>query len=195
MERPKMRIEILPGTANVVRFPVERRARPTLDLLREIAPDIREVLLVADGFNLEPPVFGLRDRVDAETAAYIVDQFAGPGVPAKRVLAALLDPIVATAVEACRAAHDSAIEAEAARQALPAARDDGYHSIDPIKEQTAAALTFRAAELLIAAYLRVEEAEGVARAVGLAHSGESWTPRDLRADEEVVFGPVACTVG
>ena len=24
-----MRIEILPGTANVVRFPVERRARPT----------------------------------------------------------------------------------------------------------------------------------------------------------------------
>jgi hypothetical protein len=32
-----MTSDLLPGTANVVRFPVERRARPTLDLLRAIA--------------------------------------------------------------------------------------------------------------------------------------------------------------
>ena len=36
---------------NVLRFPIERRARPTLDLLREIAPDVREVLNIADGIR------------------------------------------------------------------------------------------------------------------------------------------------
>jgi hypothetical protein len=190
-----MRIEILDGTANVVRFPVERRVRPTLDLLREIAPDVREVLLIADGFGLEPPVLDLRERVDAETAAYIVDQFGGSGVPAIGALAALLDTVVATAVEACRAAHDSAIEAEEARRALLTARaDDGRCRIDPVKER-AEALTVRAAELLISAYIRVEEAEGVARAVGLARCGEVWAPRDLRADEEVVFGPAVRHAG
>ena len=29
-----MRVELLPGMTNVVRFPLERRARPTLELLR-----------------------------------------------------------------------------------------------------------------------------------------------------------------
>jgi hypothetical protein len=37
-------------------------------------------------------------------------------VPAIVGLSALLDPVVATAVEACRAARDSAIEAEEARR-------------------------------------------------------------------------------
>src|SRR5208283_3801485 len=35
--RLAMRAELLPGMTNVLRFPVERRARPTLELLREIA--------------------------------------------------------------------------------------------------------------------------------------------------------------
>jgi hypothetical protein len=45
-----MRPDMLPGTPNVVRFPVERRARPTLDLMREIAPDVREVPAIAEVF-------------------------------------------------------------------------------------------------------------------------------------------------
>jgi hypothetical protein len=45
-------------------------------------PAMREVLLIADGFGLEPATFDVRERVDAETAAYIVDQFGGLGVPA-----------------------------------------------------------------------------------------------------------------
>jgi len=48
-----MRIELLPGMTNVVRFPVERRARATLELLRGVAPDVREVVnprrVVRDG--------------------------------------------------------------------------------------------------------------------------------------------------
>jgi hypothetical protein len=110
-------------------------------------------------------------------------------VPAIVGLSALLDPVVATAVEACRAARDSAIEAEEARRALlTALADDGRCRIDPLEER-AGALASRAAKLLIAAYIRVEEAEGVARGVGLARRGEVWSPRDLRVDEVVVFGP------
>ena len=64
-----MRIELLTGTTNVMRFPVERRARPTLDLLREIEPDVREVLQVAESFQLPLPGAELRDAVDEEVMA------------------------------------------------------------------------------------------------------------------------------
>jgi len=68
-----MRVELLPGGKNVLRFPIERRARPTLGLLREIAPDVREVLNIAEAFGMEPPAHGLREHVDAATAGHIAD--------------------------------------------------------------------------------------------------------------------------
>ena len=46
-----MRVELLPGMTNVVRFPLEHRARRTLELLRGVAPDVREVLNVAEAFG------------------------------------------------------------------------------------------------------------------------------------------------
>jgi len=51
-----MSVELLSGMTNVVRFPVERRARPTLELLRGIAPDVREVMNVAEAFGMERPL-------------------------------------------------------------------------------------------------------------------------------------------
>ncbi len=69
-----MHVELLPGTTNVIRFPAERRARPTLDLLRDVTPDVREVLLLVDAFRLETPPADLRDRTDAETAEHIANQ-------------------------------------------------------------------------------------------------------------------------
>ena len=184
-----MRIEILPGTANVVRFPVERRARPTLDLLREIAPDVREVLSVADAFGLEGPVFDLRARVDAATADHIANHFAGADKMPPAALDALLDPVVARAVDACRAAHDMSLDAAEAQQMLLRAQTAGHCWIEPL-QQRAEALLLKAAMVLIEAHARVEEAEGVARAVGLARRGDTWTPRDVHAEAEALFGPV-----
>lgn len=185
-----MHIEMLPGTTNVVRFPVERRARPTLGLLREIAPDLREVLSIAEAFGLETPAPDLRDQVDAATAEYILNQFGGVGRfggvggPPAGALAALLDPVVARAITLCRAAHDAAAEAQQApRNARPAG------------QERAEALTLRMVSLFIEALVAAEEAEGVARAVGLARWGEPWTPRDLRADEAALFGEAACRTG
>ena len=51
----------------------------------------------------------------------------------------------------------------------------------------AAALAQRAAERLLIAHMRTEEAEGAARAVGFARSGEAWRPRDVRREAEELF--------
>jgi len=189
-----MRIELLPGTINVVRLPVERRALPTLDLLREIAPDLREVLLIADALGLETPAPDLRDRVDAATAEYILNQFGGVGAPPAGALAALLDPVVAKAIAACRVAYDQGADAAEARQALLTAQAAGQVWIDQLTDR-AEALALRAAHLFIAAMIAVEEAEGVARAVGLMRRGEPWTPRNLRDDEAALFGEAVRRTG
>ena len=76
-----MRVEMLPGMTNVVRFPVERRARPTVELLREIAPDVRDVLTLAEHYGIEPPDPHLRAQSDVATAEWILNQVpsTGPG--------------------------------------------------------------------------------------------------------------------
>ena len=57
--------DLLPGTTNVVRFPVEERGRPTLDLMRFLAPDVRTLDMLAGAYELDLPMMDFRDRVDA----------------------------------------------------------------------------------------------------------------------------------
>lgn len=175
-----MNVDLLPGQDNVVRFPVERRARPTLDLMREIAPDSREVSLWAEGFGLEEPPHDLRRRVDARTAKYIADQVPPePGEARRAALEALLAPLVEEAVRACRDAHDAALaNAEAQRRRLEAATA-GRPWAEHLRGRADEAAR-RAAELLIEAHARCEEAEGAARAVDFARRGEPWRPHDPR---------------
>ena len=101
-----MRIEVMLGTKNVLRFPSERRARPMLELLREIAPDVREVLNIAEAFGMAPPAHGLREQVDAATAEHIAYQVPTGGSGRAAMLAELLDPVVAAVVATCRASHN-----------------------------------------------------------------------------------------
>ncbi|HUB48231.1 MAG TPA: hypothetical protein VMB73_24905 [Acetobacteraceae bacterium] len=44
-----------------------------------------------------------------------------------------------------------------------------------------------AADLLVDAYVHNEEAEGVARAVRLARSGQAWTPYDIHQEAQGLF--------
>ncbi len=177
-----MRVEVLPGMTNVVRFPVERRARPTLELLREIAPDVRVVPHIADVFGLEMPVPDLRERVDAATAEHIANQLPARGSERE----AMLDELLESAVAACRAAHDARGEAAAAEQRLRHAQRTGHFWVEPLQER-AEARAPRAAELLLVAHVPAEQAEGVARAVGLARSGEAWVPRNVNVEAEELF--------
>lgn len=171
-----MNIEMLPGLDNVVRFPVELRVVPSMEVLYDIAPDCREVLLIAEAYKLALPDPELAHRVDEETTRYVAEHVL-PLAPSecKAALGALLDLVVRRAVEACRDADRVSKQLVQAEQALLHARtEDG--SSPPLLEQAANALSWRTAELLILAHERCEEARGVNRAVGIARRGETWTP-------------------
>lgn len=182
-----MRIELVTGTSNVVRFPVERRARPTLGLLRDIAPDVREVLQLAESFDLPLPAPELRHAVDRDVAEHILNHVRPePGPQRQAELEALLAPVLACAAQACREAHDAAVAATAAQQRVVDAQTNGGTWLLP-QEERANALSTAAARKLLEAYARTEEAEGTARAVGMALRGEKWVPFNLQAEAEALF--------
>ena len=76
-----MTIELVPGTTNVVRLPSAGRTASTLDLLREITPDVREVSLIAAAYGVAMRSDDLWQRVDAETAEHISIRLIHSQVP------------------------------------------------------------------------------------------------------------------
>ena len=182
-----MRIDVLAGTSNVVRFPVEERGRPTLDLMRMLAPDVRMIDLLCEAHGLEVPPADVRDRIDAEAAEHILNNVdAEPGERRRRQLHVVLDPVVVAAVEAARAARQAWAVVEGRRRHLAMAKRDGGFWIAQLEENLLQREQ-EAAEATIAAHLRVEEAEGVARAVCLARSGKVWTPHRTHADMDALL--------
>jgi len=169
-------IELMPGLTNVVRFPVEERRAPSMAVIYEIEPDVREVLRVGESFFLELPDPELANQVDAETARYIAEQVL-PLTPAERgpALDDLQHPMVAAAVEACRHADRVGKRAVEAGERLAMAQAGGGQWLG-VLEQAADGLVSQAAELLILAHQRCQEAHGVNRAVGMARRDEAWTP-------------------
>jgi hypothetical protein len=182
-----MATDRLAGTDNVIRFPIEERARPTLGLMRELAPDVRGVELTAEAFGLALPSADFRHRVDGEAAEYIMNNIdARPGDARDTALRALLDPLVVGAVAASRAWRRAATAAADARRHVAQARADGGYWMDAL-DRRLNELEREAASLLVDAYVRNEEAEGVARAVRLARRGQAWTPYDVHQEAEALF--------
>ena len=182
-----MATELLPGTRNVFRFPTEERARPTLELMRALAPDLRSVDMVAGAYGLELPDADFRDRVDAEAAEHIMNSIdPRPGPERTAQLRALLEPVVAAAVDAARASRRAWGVVGEGRRRLAGARAEGGDWTAAL-EARLQAQELQAAELTMEAHLRAEEAEGVARAVSLARSGEPWSPRGPHADMEALL--------
>jgi len=178
-----MNIELLPGLTNVIRFPLEERARPSCELLQEIEPDIREVMSVAEAFGLDGYDPNLTDATDCETARYLAEQIlpvAGPDL--NRVLDEMMAPAVERAVAACRVAHASSLRTVEAQQRLHAATVSGSSWLEPLKER-AEATTQETAELLVAASARCQEVRGMKRAIGFARKGEPWVPYDPQAED------------
>jgi hypothetical protein len=107
-----VKIELMAGTTNVVRFPVERRARPTMGLLRE-------ALNIAESFGLSMPEHDARHTADAPMADHIANYVRPePGLERKASLEALLKSVIGRAVAACRTAHDAALAATEGQQRL-----------------------------------------------------------------------------
>ena len=172
------------GTSNVVRFPVERRS--TLDLLRNMAPDVREVSLLAETYDIALPA-DLRERADHAAAEHILNHMPASARERADMLRGMLDHAVTAAVAAVGAAPRQAPAAAAARRHLAEAdAGAGYWVLN--LEHDAADLSFGAAAALVAAHGRVQEAFGVARAVDLAIRGEAWAPRDIGAEMDWLLG-------
>ncbi len=104
-----------------------------------------------------------------------------PGEARQAELDAILAPIVAKAVQACREAHDAALVATEAQEQVVRAQSEGGYWLQPLTER-ADSLTTEAARLLVEAHVRAEEAKGTARAVELAKHGETWSVRSTEAN-------------
>lgn len=173
--------------SNVVRFPVEEVGRPTLELMRALAPDLRTIDMLADAYGLELPAVEFRDRVDAEAAEHILNHVESePGLRRTQQLAAVLDPVLKAAVDAARASRRAWGAVGEGRRHLARAKRDGGYWLQAIEDELNVHER-RAAEATIEAHLRAEEAEGVARAVSLARSGQAWSPRSVTADMDALL--------
>jgi hypothetical protein len=59
-----MRYKTMTLGISVIRFPVEVRAKPSINLLIEVAPDSREVELLAEAFGFDAPDPDRRNKSD-----------------------------------------------------------------------------------------------------------------------------------
>jgi hypothetical protein len=146
------------------------RVRADLNLLARTPPADHSLQLLALAFGLPPPPTDVRDAA-AQVMAELIDELGPVPDPRARrsALEDLLQPLVDAAVAACREAND---EHDQAAMALRRLRDARAGQADRRLlgrlESGTERLMVRAAELLIVAHIRSEEARGAARAVSLA---------------------------
>lgn len=153
--------------SNVIRFPVERRAKPSFELLCEIAPNAGLVGLLVEGTDLEFQISEMRDEADHEMAERIlndVDPALGPR--RRQALEAMLDAMVSPAIEACRRANDAWADHEVAQRRHDDARREGGYWLASLADQ-AHARALHAADLVVEAYIQSQKALGAARVVGM----------------------------
>ncbi|MCW2318571.1 hypothetical protein M2322_004140 [Rhodoblastus acidophilus] len=183
-----MQNELKPMNSNVIRFPVELVATPTTELLRALAPDARQVSLLAEAFGLEEPDWLIRDCADSEMALDVAMRKDWPAAPAEKraALEAMLKPIVNEAVRLCRKALAVGRLSEQAASKLATAHDAASYWRD-LLENVLEERAFEWARAMIEAYEAAQAALGAERAIDLAIRGEKWTPVDHDKDVEVLL--------
>jgi len=179
-----MRYETLTLGGNVIRFPIELRAKPSIDLLIDVAPDSREVELIAEAFGFDAPDPEGRAKADRKMAEQIAEMAMDLPVDRKERLAALnalLKPFVDRAVAACAEARQAALRSDADNEKFAKAQMEGGYWLAPLKE-AADYWAVEAARLKIAAHEAAQTAHGVGRAIELAKRGEPWRPSNAEDD-------------
>jgi hypothetical protein len=170
--------------SNVVHFPSGRHASTSVELLRDIAPDVRQVGNVAAAFGYEQPDPGLRDEADRAMAVRLGDLDL-PCAPAarSRVIDAVFLPVLQRAMQAINEATSAGRQSDRAQGRIARMLHDGGRP-DEKALARASALTQVGAHALLEAHLQAECALGAWRAVELARKGDGWTPRDPRPDHD-----------
>ena len=159
----------------------ERQTRPSLWLLRQIAPHPNGVRAIAEAFRLPTPPALIRDWADRSMADRIRRQSVlERSATRDATLKGLLQPLVEAAVTACRQADDVFRQAAVAQALVLQAEQSGATAcwLAPMRA-VVDRLATKGARLLVVAHLRSEQAEGAARAIGLARQGEPWAPASV----------------
>jgi hypothetical protein len=182
-----MRYETLTLGGNVIRFPVELRAKPSIDLLVDVAPDSREVGLIAEAFGFEAPDPEGRAKADRAMA----ERIATMDLPLDReerraALKAILMPFVDRAVAACAEARQASLRSDADNEKFAKAQMEGGYWLAPLKE-AADYWAVEAARLQIVAHEAAQAAHGAARAIEFAKRGETWRPSSVNEDVDALI--------
>ena len=170
-----MEIDHLPGTGGVVRFPVERRAKPTPLLAEELAPRSDLAAAMADeraGDEGRPDT--LASVVDAFTTLAETLEFSMGVEAALAHLRAMNAVQVERACTLGWAYRDAEAAAEQAQLKLKNAKAAGFDGLlDGLDEQvrrTRSEWTFRA----LAARAAADAARGAREALDCYERGEPW---------------------
>ena len=179
-----MRYETLTLGGNVIRFPVEVRAKPSIDLLIDIAPDSREVELIAEAFGFKAPDPEARAKADRKMAEEIAEVAMDLPVDRKErraALNAILKPFVDRAVAACAEARQASLRSDADNEKFARAQMEGGYWLAPLRE-AADYWAVEAARLKIVAHEATQAAHGAGRAIEFAKRGEAWRPSNAEDD-------------
>ena len=182
-----MRYETTTLGGNVIRFPIEVRAKPSIDLLIEVAPDSREVELVAEAFGFDrpdPETRSMADRAMAEAIAKV--DLPADSNEQRVALSAMLKPLVDRAVAACVAARQAALRSDEAGEHLASAQIEGGYWLAPL-EEAADHWAVESARLLLVAHGAAQAAHGAGRAIEFAKRGEPWRPSNVDEDVEALI--------
>lgn len=178
-----MGFDLFEPASNVVRFPIERRAKPSVELLHDVAPNVLEASLLAENFEIDLVEDG-REITDRATAEWIAESYRLGCSPREiEALDLLLARFVGRAVDACARAHQASRLARAARDLWIRAQAEGGYWLSPIEARAKSRMA-GAAHLLVEAYQVSEEAFGAARAIEMAKRGEVWRASDPTTDME-----------
>ena len=182
-----MRYETMTLGSNVIRFPVELRAKPSIDLLIEVAPDSREVELIAEAFGFEAPDPDGRSKADRAMAETIAKTDL-PADPKERrpALNAMLQPLVDRAVAACGEARQAALRSDEAGEKLANAQIEGGYWLAPL-EDAANHWAVESARLQLTAYEAAQAAHGAGRAIEFAKRDEPWRPSNVEEDVDALI--------
>jgi hypothetical protein len=169
---------------NVIRFPVELRAKPSIDLLIDVAPDSREVELIAEAFGFDAPDPEGRAKADRAMAERIAEMATDLPVDREErrvALNALLKPFVDRAVATCAEARQASLRSDADNEKFAQAQMDGGYWLAPLRE-AADYWAVEAARLKIATHEAAQAAHGAGRAIEFAKRGEAWRPSNAEDD-------------
>jgi hypothetical protein len=184
-----MRYETLTLGGNVIRFPVELRAKPSIDLLVDVAPDSREVELIAEAFGFDAPDPEGRakaDRAMVERIAAMAMELPVDRRERRAALNAILKPLVDCAVAACAQARQASLRSDADNEKFVKAQMEGGYWLAPLKE-AADYWAVEAARLQIVAHEAAQTAHGAARAIEFAKRGETWRPSSVNEDVDALI--------